>query len=108
MQSKQLEWKEFSVDLQAVDAKLKADYPDNYCGNQAHSVLELYFTGELTEQMKEDINAFWEALDEASAVVVSYKSTAQIAADVAAKKASAKAKLAALGLDPEEIKAIVG
>jgi hypothetical protein len=38
-----LNWKEFNVDMEAVDAKLKADYPGNYLGNQAHSVLELYF-----------------------------------------------------------------
>ena len=51
MQSKKLEWKQFNIDLRAVDTKMKADYPGNYCGNQAHSCLELYFENECSAQM---------------------------------------------------------
>jgi hypothetical protein len=108
MQSKQLEWKEFSVDLKAIDAKFKADYPNNYAGNQAHSIMELYFTEELTEQMNTDIDAYWDDLTAESAEATSYQSAAQLAQVTATQKTSAKAKLAALGLTEDEIKALVG
>ena len=78
MKSKQLAWKEFSVDLEAVDAKFKADYAGNYVCNQAHAVLELYFSGEITEQMISDIEAYWDGLTAQSASAVSYRSQAAV------------------------------
>ena len=42
-----LAWKNFSVSLSAVDAKLKTQFPNNYVGNQAHAHLELYFQNDI-------------------------------------------------------------
>jgi hypothetical protein len=92
MQSKQLQWKEFAVDLEAVDAKFRADYAGNYVGNQAHSVLELYFEGELTEQMHSDIDAYWNGLTDQSADAVSYRSAADVKAAIETMKAGLVAK----------------
>ncbi len=92
MKSKQLQWKEFSVDLEAVDAKFKADYPGNYVGNQAHAVIELYFSGELTVEMEEDIDAYWDGLTIASADAVSYRSQADIKEALDTVKAGLVAK----------------
>lgn len=102
-----LNWKEFSVDLKALDTSLRADHP-HYCGNQAHSVLELWFTEEPDQTAKDAIQALWDSIDSNHAMVASYKSAAQIQAAQDAKKESARSKLAALGLDSDEIKAILG
>lgn len=108
MEMIKLEWKEgVKVDLQALDAKMKEDFPEAYKGNQAHSHLELFFE-QISEEEKEQVMALWEALDEEHELVASYKSKEQIAQDLLAKKASAKAKLLALGLTEEEILAITG
>jgi hypothetical protein len=103
----ELQWKEFNVDLAALDASLRADYP-NYKGNQAYSILELWFDEEPSQEDKDAINALWAALDPDDAMVESYQSAAQIKAASDAKKESARAKLAALGLDADELKAILG
>lgn len=107
----ELQWKEFSVNLPMLDQKLRAEHPE-YAGNQAHNILELWFTEEPSQEAKEEIVAYWEALDEESEEATSYKTQAQIeadaAADKAAKKASAAAKLEALGLTADEIAAILG
>ena len=102
-----LQWKEFNVDLQALDVSLRADYP-NYKGNQAHSVLELWFDEEPSQEDKDAINALWDALDPDDAMVESYQSAAQLKTAADAKRESGRAKLLALGLDIDELKAILG
>jgi hypothetical protein len=88
----ELQWKEVSLDLEKVDTKLKADYPSNYKGNQAHSVLELWFENEPSELEKADILAYWEALDEESDEASSYRSQADVKEAQEALKAGLIAK----------------
>src|SRR6185369_487645 len=77
MQKIELQWREFNVDLEAVDAKLRAEQP-SYKGNQAASCLELWFE-ELPSQEDQDVLvAWWDALTEESDEAVSYRSMAQI------------------------------
>lgn len=57
-----LEWKEFNVSLENLEAHMRANFPQ-YVGNQAAQALELYFNEEPSEQEKEDIQAHWESLD---------------------------------------------
>lgn len=102
-----LQWKEFNVDLRALDAQLRQDYA-SYVGNQAHNVLELWFSEEPSEQEKADIQAYWDGLVDQSAEAQSYQSAADIEADRVAKAASGRAKLIALGLTEEEADALLG
>lgn len=102
-----LQWKEHNVNLEMVNSKLKQDCP-KICGTQAASCLEVWFTEEPTQEEKDAVIAYWESLDEASAEATGYKSRAQIEADVEAKRQSAIAKFAALGLTDAEIAAIIG
>lgn len=88
----ELEWKELNLDLEAIDAKLKVDYPLNYKGNQAHSKLELIFDAEPNQAEKDAILAYWEALDEQSAEAASYRSNSEISLAQAALKAGLLAK----------------
>jgi hypothetical protein len=103
----EMQWKSFNVDLGAIDASLRAAHPA-YTGNQAHKCLELWFTEEPSQSDKDAIQAMWDGLHQDSSEVKSYKSEDQIKADKDAKKASAKAKLAALGLSADELAALLG
>jgi hypothetical protein len=103
----EMKWKDHSVDLGALDASLRAAYP-KYSGNQAHRVLELWFTEEPSQDDKDLIQMQWDEIDADHAMAKSYKSQEQVKAAQDAKKASARAKLAALGLDADELKAILG
>lgn len=102
-----LEWKDFSVDLRALDAQLRADY-EHYKGNQAHSYLELWFDEEPSQEDRDAIDALWAAIDENHAMAQSYESYQDVKAAADAKRASAKAKLEALGLTEDELKALLG
>lgn len=108
MHMMKLEWKEFNVDLKTLDAQLRASYP-TYAGNQAHSCLELWFTEEPSQEDKELIQLMWDEIDsDQHAMAQSYQSAGVVKAEAEAKKASAKAKLAALGLTEDELKALLG
>lgn len=102
-----LDWKEFSVDLAALNQQLIAAYP-NYVGNQAHSVLELCFSEEPSQEDKAAIEQLWAALDPDDDLAASYQSFDQIQAAKEAQKQSAKAKLLALGLTETEAQALLG
>ena len=92
MQSMKVSWKEFSVDLEAIDTHFRAEYPGNYCGNQAADMLELYFETELTEGMQADIEAYWEGIESNSAEAESYRSVSAIKDAIATLKAGLIAK----------------
>lgn len=102
-----LEWKDCKIDLQALDQQLRASYPA-YVGNQAHAHLELWFSEEPAQADKDAIKALWDSIDANHALSKSYKSMDEIKAMQQAKKDSAKAKLSALGLDADELKALLG
>jgi len=104
----ELEWKEFNVCLETVHAWMQANAGEHYRGSSADSKLRLHFVEEPSQEVKDDVAAYWEALDEESDEAANYMSAADRAAEVEAKKASGKAKLAALGLTAEEIAALVG
>ena len=62
----ELEWLNFLVDLPSLEEKMKQDHGSNYMGNQAHSVLELYFKeGYLSDNEIQDLKLwFKQDLDE--------------------------------------------
>lgn len=103
----ELQWKGFSVDLRAVDANLRDLYA-HYSGNQAHDVLELWFTEEPSSEEKADIQAYWDGIESDSSEATSYQTAEEVEANLAAKKASGKAKLIGLGLSEEEADALLG
>lgn len=100
-----LEWKEHKVSLPMVDAAIKALSPE-YCGNQAHSCLELWFTAVPEQSVLDQIQAYWDGIDEQSQEAAQYKGMEAIKQEESLVKASALSKLAALGLTPEEISAL--
>lgn len=101
-----LDWKGFNISLPAVHEWMQAHAGDQYCGTQAGAKLELWFLSEPSQEIQEAIAAKWLALDEDSDEAAAYKSHAEILSEKAAKKASAKAKLLALGLSEDEIAAL--
>lgn len=107
--TKELSWKEHSVDLVALEAWMKANAGEHYCGNSADVSLKLHFLEEPSQETLDAIEAKWAELDDAEhEMCASYKSNAERLAEQAAKRESAKAKLAALGLSAEELKALLG
>lgn len=61
MFSLQLQWKEFHVSLDNLEAHLRSQYP-SYLGNCAAKELTLYFNEDPADH-KEAISAHWESLD---------------------------------------------
>ena len=83
MHSIRLEWKEFNVSLENLEAHMRSEY-SQYLGNQAASCLELFFSEEPSQEDKEAIEAHWDSLDGSD-----YKS-AQVLADEIAELEAAK------------------
>lgn len=103
-----LEWLNgLSVDLNAVETWMKANAGPNYCGNQAHDKLELWFIAQPSDAVASAIAAYWADMNNASPEVTGYESLAARAAASATAAASGKAKLAALGLSDAEIAALL-
>lgn len=91
MQKLELQWREFNVDLEAVDAKLRAEQP-SYKGNQAAACLELWFEELPSQEDQDAIIAWWEALTAESAEAESYRSQDQIQAAIMQIKEGIPAK----------------
>lgn len=107
--TKELEWKSHKIDLEALEAWAKANCGEHYCGNSADASLKLHFLEEPSNEVIEVIDAKWAELDdEKHDMCTSYRSLADCIAEKEAKRQSAKAKLATLGLDAEEIAALLG
>lgn len=107
--TKELNWKSHNVDLVAFDAWAKEALGDAYCGNSADAALKLHFTDMPSDDALAAIDLKWEELDdEKNEMCASYKTQAEREAEVLKKKESAKAKLAALGLDADELLALLG
>jgi hypothetical protein len=103
-----LDWKEFNLDMNTVEAWFRANAGEHYLGNGAYSCLELYFSEEPSQEIKDAIAAYWDGLDEESEEATAYVSRADREAEKALKKDAGKAKLLALGLTEEEVAALVG
>jgi hypothetical protein len=133
MYSIDLPWKNFNVNLQAIDTWVRANHGEGYAGASADYDFSLHFTDDVPplapEATEEEITAhealvaaheakiqaikdYWEGLNEESTEATSYQTAAQIAEAAAAAKAAAlataKTKLEALGLSADEVKAILG
>lgn len=108
----ELDWQAFNIDMNTVEIWMKANAGSDYCGNCAGPKLQLWFTAEPIQAVKDAINAYWAGLTSASPEATNYKTQAQRQADAAAAtataKASAQTKLASLGLTADEIAAILG
>lgn len=104
-----VEWKDFSLDMNAVHAWMQANAGEQYCGTQAtEASLELWFLADPGQEIIDDIAAYWGDLDEESDEAEAYQSLEDRRAEMATKAASGKAKLAALGLTEDEIAALLG
>lgn len=87
----EMEWKEFNIDLEAIDAKLRQDEP-LYVGNQASNKLELFFSEEPSQESKDAIQAFVDGLDAQSPEAISYRSQQDIQQAIQALKQGIPAK----------------
>lgn len=107
-----LAWKSFNVNVKEFSDAVLAAHPD--CkGAQSCATLEIWFLEKPAQETEDAIKAMWDAIDsDQHSMALSYKPMSQIIAeeqaDKAAKKASAKAKLLALGLSEAEADAIIG
>lgn len=73
----EIEWKEFNLDLEAMDVKLRQDEP-LYVGNQASSKLELFFSEEPSQESKDAIQSYLDSLTDESDEAKSYRSQQQL------------------------------
>lgn len=78
------EWKEFSVNLQAVDAWLRTNGGEHYSGNSADTKLTLWFTQEPDPTVIAACEAYWYGVTSASTEATSYVSGQAIKDAVAA------------------------
>lgn len=92
MQKLELQWKAFNVDLEAVEAKMKNDFPETYKGNQAFNGLELWFSELPSEEEQEAIQQWWEGLSEESDEAASYRSVEDVQACIKSLKEGIPAK----------------
>jgi hypothetical protein len=89
----ELQWKEHSVDLEALEIWMKANAGASYDGNSADSKLTLYFLEEPSQDIKDAIIAEWEAMDDAGhEKCVSHRSLAQRSEAAQVRAAAIKAK----------------
>jgi len=103
-----LDWHDFNVDLNTIDVWLKANAGDRYCGMSADSSLRIHFTSQPDFDDAVAVEGYWMSLDNNSTAATAYKSENERIAEAAALIASAKTKLANLGLTSDEIKALLG
>jgi len=106
--SLKLEWKDHPVDLEALDAWMR-DNVGHYCGNSAdENALTLHFAEVPAASAVASAKAKWESIKKTNAMAKSYQSREDVLKEKAAKLDSAKAKLTALGLDADEVAALLG
>ena len=107
-----LDWKVFNLNANMVQAWAKAHLSSSFCGISSDSALTFWFTAEPTQDEVAAVELYWESISTSSEEATSYQTADQMqaanAADKASKLASASAKLLALGLSADEVKAILG
>lgn len=82
-----LEWHPHNIDLDAIQSYMSGTYV-SYSGSSADYCLTLWFSEDLTDQQKADIEAYWAGLTEESSEAQSYVTTTQIAEATAQQKAN--------------------
>lgn len=111
MKNIEMAWKEFNLNLEMVQSATKALAPDMILGVSAGSNLTIHCADEITEEQEQDIKDYLEALTNVSVEATSYKTASEIKTEqdaaLTTKRASAQAKLMALGLTEEEVNAII-
>jgi hypothetical protein len=105
----EFDWKEHSVDLEALEVWLKENAGEHYCGNSADVKLKLHFLEEPSEEVKAEIEAKMAELDDPEhEMCKSYKPQEQRKQEKAQAKQAAIAALASVsGLSAEQIKALL-
>jgi len=88
----ELQWKEYNVDVDSVDAKMRQDYPD-FTGSQSALCLELWFSQEPSQEDKDAIVAYWEGISDSSPEAENYRGRDSIAAAKKAAKEAAVLKM---------------
>lgn len=92
MHSVDLEWKEFSVNLDVVDAWLKANAATNYLGMVAGALLSIYYSEKPADETIQAINDYWTGLTEESDEATSYIPESTIQEAIAAARVDAVSK----------------
>jgi hypothetical protein len=77
MYSVKLEWHPYSIDLKAVQTYITANFP-TCLGSSADYNYTLWFSEELTDEEKSDIQAYWDGILVDSTEATSYVSLQQI------------------------------
>ena len=91
MYSVKLEWHPHSVDLQAVETYVKANFP-NCVGNSADTALTFWFTEALSTGQEQNLRSYWAALGSVSPEALSYVPQFMIEEKIAELKADAVTK----------------
>jgi len=86
-----LQWKEFSVNILAIETYCIGTYPD-YRGNSADTALTIWFSEEPSDEDKADIQAYWDGILVDSVEATSYVSAQQVTDRIADLKAGLLAK----------------
>jgi len=111
MYSVNLEWLSFNIDLNTVDAWLKANAGSNYSGLSADYDLSVLFSSNPGSVIEKSINDYWNGLTSSSPEATNYQSGSnRKTSDQTLKTAniaSAITKLKALGLTDAEISAML-
>jgi len=63
-----LSWKSFNVSLPEMAQWLSANAGESFCGSSANVTFQVHFTSEPTQEIKDAIDAHWEAVDESAEV----------------------------------------
>lgn len=92
MRNIKLEWKEFNVDLEAVEASIKVLIPNKCIGVSAGNELTIHVEDSTTDEEIESINSLWTDIEADSEEATSYRSDQQIKEAIAAMKAAVPSK----------------
>jgi len=105
----ELQWREFNVSLPSLMIWIGANITSTQCvGLSANSSLQIHMEFEPNEQEKLGLQSYWDGLTDQSQEAQDYVPSVDLEAAKQIKKASAEAKLIALGLTQDEVNAILG
>lgn len=87
-----LAWKNFNVNLDAVEVWMKANAGGSYLGNSADADLSLHFSAKPDDATLQHIQDYWDALSDSSTEVTTYASRQTIVDAVASLRLDAATK----------------